>query len=132
MPFYQHQKTLPEKITFPTSSQYESIRDTLQAEYPGEELEATSTYGAPIDQIGDIDTKLAFQRHPGEPMTSDQMKSASPIWQLAHVRKGADVLAEPPCWGNPIEAQPQCKGEWSKLNILTLFSLQLTCFHLTV
>ncbi len=31
-----------------------------------------------------------------EPMTSDQMVSVSPIWQLGHIGQGTDVFAEPP------------------------------------
>ncbi len=31
-----------------------------------------------------------------QPMTSDQLVSVSPIWQLGHVEEGPDVFAEPP------------------------------------
>ncbi len=39
-----------------------------------------------------------FPKTHWEPVTSDQMVSVSPTWQLGHVGKGADVFAEPPYW----------------------------------
>ncbi len=54
-----------------------------------------SPTGCPNSQISDTDTTPGFQQ---EPMTSDQMVSASLIWQLWHVGKGLDVFAEPPNW----------------------------------
>ncbi len=44
-------------------------------------------------------------------MTSDQMVSVSPIWQLGHVGKGPDVFAKPPfCQKSlgPIAQMPEC------------------------
>ncbi len=38
--------------------------------------------------------KTRFPKTPWEPMTSDQMISVSPIFQLGYVGKGADVFAE--------------------------------------
>ncbi len=46
-------------------------------------------------QVSDTDIKTRFPNVLREPMTRDQMVSVSPIWQLGHVGKGADVFAKP-------------------------------------
>ncbi len=51
--------------------------------------------GAPIARLLPQITTFALNIPP-KPMTSDQIVSGSPIWQLGHVGKGADVFAEAP------------------------------------
>ncbi len=75
-------------------------------------------------QIGDTDTNPSFQFY-WESMTNDQMVSVSPIWQLGHIGKGADVFAEPP-WCENLQPKQQQFSSWGPMTRLT--PSHLPCF----